>query len=81
MERQWQQLFVSMLSHKAIPIHYNPESRGGQWKRQNNKSGLSIVHCLHPVQMSLLEMAANDSSLELHKSSYNLVIISLSEII
>lgn len=53
----------------------------GSGKKAERQSGLSNVCCLHRVQMSPLEIAANNSSLELQNSTYNLVIVSLSGIV
>lgn len=49
--------------------------------KAERQSGLSNVRCLHRVQMSPLEIPANNSSLELQNSSYNLVFISMSDLI
>lgn len=45
-------------------------------EKAERQSGLSNVRCLHKrVQMSLLNLAANNLSLQLQNSGYNLVII------
>lgn len=76
MEGSLQQLFVSIVSYEGRPIRYYPQSQG-QWKKAKRQSGLSNVRCLHTVQKSLLEIAANSSSPEPQNSSYNLLIISI----